>query len=35
MSEFSVCRMELQEAKKIADMKKREKLEERLARCVP
>ena len=29
-----VCRMELQEAKKIADMKKREKMEERLARCV-
>lgn len=26
------CRMEMQEAKKIADMKKREKMEEKLAR---
>ena len=28
-----VFRMEMQEAKKIAEMKKREKMEERLARC--
>lgn len=28
------CRMEMQEAKKIADMKRREKMEEKLARFI-